>query len=124
MMGQLRNAALMLGPVILTRFEAERGARVAVRVRQDSMPPEDVASAGAPDPGTLLLSLQKVQSEVSRDLQASASARSVTDPSCAATRRFPTARSGMTATSLSIGPRSAADASGGLEGEACRSRTP
>lgn len=76
-LGSLHNAALMLGPVIVTRLEAGRGARITVRVRQDSMPPEDVASAGAPDPGTLLLSLQKVQSEVSRDLQASASARSV-----------------------------------------------
>jgi hypothetical protein len=74
-LASLHNAALMLGPVIVTRLEAARGSRITVRVRQDSMPPEDVATAGAPDPGTLLLSLQKVQSEVSRDLLASASVR-------------------------------------------------
>jgi len=76
-LASLHNAALMLGPVIVTRLEAARGSRITVRVRQDSMPPEDVATAGAPDPGTLLLSLQKVQSEVSRDLLASASVRVV-----------------------------------------------
>jgi cytoskeletal protein CcmA (bactofilin family) len=74
-MGQLRNAALILGPVIMTRSEAERGARFSVRVRQDSLPPEDVAAAGTPDPSALLLSLQKVQTEVTRDLLASAVAR-------------------------------------------------
>jgi len=74
-LASLRNAALMLGPVIVTRLEAGRGSRITVRVRQDSMPPEDVAIAGAPDPGTLLLSLQKVQTEISRDLMASATAR-------------------------------------------------
>jgi len=74
-LGQMHNAALMLGPVIVTRFEAERGARVAVRVREDSMPGEGVAAGGAPDPGSLLLSLQKVHTEVTRDLLASAQAR-------------------------------------------------
>jgi cytoskeletal protein CcmA (bactofilin family) len=75
-MGQLRDSALMLGPVIVTRYEAERGPRLAVRVREDSMPPETVAAGGAPDPGTLLVSLQKAQTEVARDLLASAMARS------------------------------------------------
>jgi cytoskeletal protein CcmA (bactofilin family) len=74
-LGQLHNATLMLGPVILTRTEADRGARLAVRVRQDSLPPEDVATAGAPDPSALLISLQKVQTEIARDLLASAAAR-------------------------------------------------
>jgi cytoskeletal protein CcmA (bactofilin family) len=74
-MGQLRDAALMLGPVIVTRFEAERGPRLAVRVREDSLPPETIAAGGAPDPGALLVSLQKAQTEVVRDLLASAMAR-------------------------------------------------
>jgi hypothetical protein len=73
-MATLRNAALMLGPVIVTRVEAERGARLAVRVRQDSMPPETVALGGTPDPSSLFLSLQKVQTEVARDLLTSAAA--------------------------------------------------
>jgi cytoskeletal protein CcmA (bactofilin family) len=74
-LGSLRNAALMLGPVIVTRLEADRGPRLTVRTRQDSMPPEGVATGGAPDPSSLLLSLQKVQTEISRDLLASATAR-------------------------------------------------
>jgi hypothetical protein len=74
-MGMLSEAALMLGPVIVTRLEAARGPRLAVRVRQDSLPPEDVAAAGAPDPSALLLSLQKAQTEVSRDLVATLAAR-------------------------------------------------
>lgn len=74
-MGQLRSAALLLGPVIMTRTEAERGPRFTVRVREDSLPPEGVAAAGTPDPSALLLSLQKVQTEVTRDLLASAVAR-------------------------------------------------
>lgn len=74
-MGQLRNAALLVGPVIMMRTEAERGPRFTVRVRQDSLPPEGVAAAGTPDPSALLLSLQKVQTEVTRDLLASAVAR-------------------------------------------------
>jgi cytoskeletal protein CcmA (bactofilin family) len=74
-MGQLHNAALLLGPVIMMRTEAERGPRFTVRVRQDSLPPEGVAAAGTPDPSALLLSLQKVQTEVTRDLLASAVAR-------------------------------------------------
>jgi hypothetical protein len=46
-----------------------------VRVREDSLPPESAAAGGTPDPGTLLVSLQKAQTEVARDLLASATAR-------------------------------------------------
>jgi cytoskeletal protein CcmA (bactofilin family) len=70
-MAQLRNATLMLGPVIVTRLEEDRGPRLTVRAREDSMPAEAVAQGGAPDPGALLLSLQKVQTEVVQDLGAS-----------------------------------------------------
>lgn len=79
-MGSLRNAALMLGPVIVTRLEAPRGPRLVVRVRQDSLPPESVAAAGAPDPSALLLSLQKAQTEVSRDLAATVASRNGAEP--------------------------------------------
>jgi cytoskeletal protein CcmA (bactofilin family) len=70
-LAQLRDSALMLGPVIVTRFEAERGPRLAVRVRQDSLPPVAPAEGAAPDPSALLLSLQKAQTEVARDLATS-----------------------------------------------------
>lgn len=69
-LAQLHSATLMLGPVIVTRLEEGRGPRLTVRVRQDSLPSEAVAAAGAPDPSQLLLSLQKVQTEVVRDLSA------------------------------------------------------
>lgn len=70
-LGQLRSATLMLGPVIVTRVEEGRGPRLTVRVRQDGLPSDAVAAAGSPDPSQLLLSLQKVQTEVVRDLTAS-----------------------------------------------------
>jgi len=70
-MAQLHNATLMLGPVIVTRLEEDRGARLTVRAREDSLPAENVAQGGAPEPGALLLSLQKVQTEVVQDLGAS-----------------------------------------------------
>ena len=67
-LGHLHTATLILGPVILTRVEEGRGPRLTVRVRQDGLPSDAVAAAGAPDPSQLLLSLQKVQTEVVRDL--------------------------------------------------------
>jgi cytoskeletal protein CcmA (bactofilin family) len=73
-LGSLHNVALMLGPVIVTRFEEERGPRLSVRVRDDSLPGENLAP-DPPDPSQLLVSLQKVQTEVVRDLSASAPAR-------------------------------------------------
>ncbi len=76
-LAQLRNAAVLVGPVIMTRMESEQGPRLTVRVRQDSLPPEAVSAAGVPDPSALLLSLQKVQSEVVRDLGESMLARGV-----------------------------------------------
>jgi cytoskeletal protein CcmA (bactofilin family) len=65
---QLRNGALMLGPVIVTRVEEDRGPRLSVRVRQDAMPAEAAADVTAPDPSALLMAFQKAQSEVAQDL--------------------------------------------------------
>jgi cytoskeletal protein CcmA (bactofilin family) len=67
----LRNATWMVGPVILTRVEENRGPRLTVRVRQDGLPAESATTNGPPEPSQLLLSLQKVQAEVVRDLAAS-----------------------------------------------------
>jgi cytoskeletal protein CcmA (bactofilin family) len=70
-LAQLRSGALMLGPVIVTRLEEAHGARLAVRVRQDSLPAEAPAEGATPDPGVVLLALQKAQAEVAQDLTAS-----------------------------------------------------
>ena len=62
-LGRLRRVALVVGPVALTRFEENPGARhMAVYVRRDSLPDE------APDPGQLLVALQKVQQELLAEL--------------------------------------------------------
>jgi len=74
-LAQLRNGALMLGPVIVTRLEEERGPRLSIRVRQDSLPIEAPADVAAPDPSALLLSFQKAQSEVAQDLTAAIAGR-------------------------------------------------
>jgi cytoskeletal protein CcmA (bactofilin family) len=74
-LAQLRNSALMLGPVIVTRLEEERGPRVSVRLRQDSLPTDAQAESVSPDPSTLLLAFQKAQSEVALDLSNSLAGR-------------------------------------------------
>jgi cytoskeletal protein CcmA (bactofilin family) len=73
-LNRLRNVALLVGPVVVTRFEEERGPRLAVRVHHDSLP-NDTTAPEPPDPSNLLVSLQKVQSEILRDLSASTQAR-------------------------------------------------
>ena len=75
---QLRNGALMLGPVIVTRVEEDRGPRLSVRVRQDSMPAESAADVASPDPSALLMAFQKAQSEVAQDLSNSLAGRTGT----------------------------------------------
>ncbi len=62
-LARLRRVALVVGPVALTRFEENPGAHhIAVYVRRDSLPDEP------PDPGQLLVSLQKVQQELLAEL--------------------------------------------------------
>jgi hypothetical protein len=68
-LSHLRNAAVMVGPVIVTRFEADRGTEVAVRARPECLA-VDPAAATPPDPSSLLVSMQKVHTEVVRDLTA------------------------------------------------------
>jgi hypothetical protein len=59
----LRRVALVVGPVALTSFEENAGAhRVAVYVRRNSLPEDP------PDPGQLLISLQKLQQELLAEL--------------------------------------------------------
>jgi len=65
-LSQLRNGAVLMGPVVVTRFEAEQGPRVAVRSRPDSMAFE--GPNATPDPSALLVALQKAQTEIVRDL--------------------------------------------------------
>lgn len=71
-LGKLRSAALLVGPVIVTRFESEAGTpKVVVRLRPDSMP--EHIGPKAPDPSALLISMQRVQTEVVQSLDAAAS---------------------------------------------------
>jgi hypothetical protein len=62
-LARLRRVALVVGPVALTSFEENAGAhRVAVYVRRNSLPDDP------PDPGQLLISLQKLQQELLAEL--------------------------------------------------------
>lgn len=74
-MQALRNAAILVGPVIVTRMEEERGPAMQVRVRQDYMPLES-GVATPPEPSALLVSIQKVQGEILRELGSALAARS------------------------------------------------
>ena len=66
-LSHLRNAAVMMGPVIVTRLEVDHGTEVAVRARPECLT-VDPAGTAPPDPSTLLVSMQKVHTEVVRDL--------------------------------------------------------
>ncbi len=68
-LSHLRNAAVMVGPVIVTRFEADQGIEVAVRARPDCLSIDQTGTA-PPDPSALLVSMQKVHTEMVRDLAA------------------------------------------------------
>lgn len=70
----LRNGAVLLGPVAVTRLEDERGPALHVRVRQDYMPAES-GIAAPPEPSALLVSIQKVQGEIIRELGSAIAAR-------------------------------------------------
>lgn len=66
-LAHLRNAAVMMGPVIVTRFEANHGNEVAVRARPECLS-VDPSGTTPPDPSALLVSMQKVHTDVVRDL--------------------------------------------------------
>jgi len=73
-LARLRSAALIVGPVIVTRFESEgTPPRLSVRLRPDSMP--EHIGPKAPDPSSLLISMQRVQSEVVQSLDAASKDR-------------------------------------------------
>jgi len=65
----LRNAAVMVGPVIVTRLEVDQGTEVSVRARPECLT-VDPSGTVPPDPSALLVSMQKVHTEVVRDLSA------------------------------------------------------
>lgn len=69
-LANLRSAALLVGPVVVTRFETDGKPKLSVRVRPDSLP--DHSAAGTPDPSQLLMSMQRVQTEVVQSLDATA----------------------------------------------------
>ncbi len=65
-LGRLRRAALVVGPVAMTRLDENPGdLHLAVRVRR-TLP--EAAAADSPDPASLLLSLQRLQHELLDEL--------------------------------------------------------
>lgn len=66
-LSRLRRAALVVGPVAVTRFDENPGERhLAVYERANSLP--EPIGREAPDPGALLMSLQQTQHEILNEI--------------------------------------------------------
>ncbi len=66
-LSRLRRAALVVGPIAMTRFDENPGTRhLAVYERTNSLP--EPSGGQTPDPAALLVSLQKAQHEILDEL--------------------------------------------------------
>jgi cytoskeletal protein CcmA (bactofilin family) len=67
-LSRLRRAALAVGPVAMTRLDENPGERhLALRLPPSPLP--EGTAGESPDPGSLLVSLQKLQREILHDLE-------------------------------------------------------
>jgi len=74
-LSRLQRAALVVGPVAVTRFDENPGARhLAVYERTNSLP-EAAAGGEPPDPATLLVSLQKAQHDILDEINGTSNGR-------------------------------------------------